>query len=146
MGHGRRHAGELLADALNSRVPQIFDTIRGGDERTPRPQRRSTPRRRRRSCTKIKTAFQTWIWSDPDRTDRLARVYNDRFNNIARATSTAPTCSCPAPQAPFQLYAHQKRGIWRIISAGSTYLAHAVGAGKTLTPWPRPSWSRSGSA
>jgi hypothetical protein len=26
-----RHAGELLADALNSRAPQIFDTIKDGD-------------------------------------------------------------------------------------------------------------------
>jgi N12 class adenine-specific DNA methylase len=26
-----------------------------------------------------------------------------------------------------------KRGIWRIIAAGSTNLAHAVGAGKTMT-------------
>jgi N12 class adenine-specific DNA methylase len=25
-----RHAGELLADALNSRAPQIFDTIKDG--------------------------------------------------------------------------------------------------------------------
>lgn len=37
----------------------------------------------REKLTKIETAFQTWIWSDPDRTDRLAQVYNDRFNNIA---------------------------------------------------------------
>ncbi|MGY3614014.1 adenine-specific DNA methylase [Bradyrhizobium sp. USDA 10063] len=29
--------------------------------------------------------------------------------------------------------ARKKRGIWRIVSAGSTYLAHAVGAGKTMT-------------
>ena len=30
-------------------------------------------------------------------------------------------------------YAHQKRVIWRIISSGSTYVAHAVGAGKTIS-------------
>ena len=28
-GIGRRHAGELLTDALNSRIPQIFDTVTG---------------------------------------------------------------------------------------------------------------------
>ncbi len=32
--------------------------------------------------TKIKTVFQTWIWSGPVRTDRLVRVYDDSFNNI----------------------------------------------------------------
>ncbi len=45
----------------------------------------STPsrrRRRRRSSPRSRSAFQSWIWSDPDRTDRLARLYNDTFNNI----------------------------------------------------------------
>ena len=32
-----------------------------------------------------------------------------------------------------RLYEHQKRVIWRIIAAGSTYIAHAVGAGKTFS-------------
>ena len=39
----------------------------------------------------------------------------------------------PSASRAFVLYGHQKRGIWRIISSGSTYLAHAVGAGKTMT-------------
>ncbi|WP_264814918.1 DEAD/DEAH box helicase family protein, partial [Gluconobacter albidus] len=28
---------------------------------------------------------------------------------------------------------HQKRVIWRIIAKGSTYMAHAVGSGKTFS-------------
>ena len=39
----------------------------------------------------------------------------------------------PGASSVFTLYPHQKRGIWRIVAAGSTYLAHAVGAGKTMT-------------
>ena len=31
---------------------------------------------------RIKDAFTAWVWTDPDRTDRLARLYNDRFNNL----------------------------------------------------------------
>jgi N12 class adenine-specific DNA methylase len=50
-----------------------------------------------------------------------------------RENSTAPICKLPGASGAFSLYGHQKRGIWRIISAGSTYLAHAVGAGKTMT-------------
>ena len=44
---------------------------------------------------KIKSAFQTWIWSDPDRTDRLARIYNDRFNNIVPAPLRRITLTTP---------------------------------------------------
>ncbi|GHD24036.1 Eco57I restriction-modification methylase domain-containing protein [Tianweitania populi] len=131
-GTERRHAGELIADALNSRVPQIFDVIKEGDSER-RVLNVVDTEAAKEKLAKIKTAFQTWIWSDPDRTDRLARVYNDRFNNIAPRKFNGDHLQLPGASGAFSLYGHQKRGIWRIISAGSTYLAHAVGAGKTMT-------------
>lgn len=131
-GTDRRHAGELIADALNSRVPQIFDVIKDGDSER-RVLNVVDTEAAKEKLTKIKTAFQNWIWSDPDRTDRLARVYNGRFNNIAPRKFSGDHLNLPGASGAFTLYGHQKRGIWRIISAGSTYLAHAVGAGKTMT-------------
>ncbi|MCW0002267.1 DEAD/DEAH box helicase family protein [Pararhizobium sp. YC-54] len=132
-GTDRRHAGELIADALNSRIPQIFDTSRDADGGERRVLNVIDTEAAKEKLQKIKTAFQNWIWSDPDRTDRLARVYNDRFNNIAPRTFDGSHLKLPGASAAFSLYPHQKRGIWRIISAGATYLAHAVGAGKTMT-------------
>ena len=41
--------------------------------------RRSPPRRSRRP---IKEKFQQWVFTDPDRTERLVRLYNDNFNNL----------------------------------------------------------------
>ncbi|MUZ74526.1 lactate dehydrogenase [Agrobacterium vitis] len=131
-GTDRRQAGELLGDALNSRVPQIFDTIREGDSER-RVLNVVDTEAAKEKLQKIKTAFQSWVWSDPDRTDRLARVYNDRFNNIAPRKFDGAHLKLPGASAAFTLYPHQKRGIWRIIAAGTTYLAHAVGAGKTMT-------------
>jgi N12 class adenine-specific DNA methylase/adenine-specific DNA methylase len=131
-GTDRRHAGELLADALNSRVPQIFDTVKDGDSER-RVLNVVDTEAAKTKLQKIKDAFQHWIWSDPDRTDRLARVYNDRFNNIAPRAFDGSHLKLPGASGAFVLYGHQKRGIWRIVSAGSTYLAHAVGAGKTMT-------------
>ena len=128
----RRHAGELLADALNSRVPQIFDTVKDSDSER-RVLSVVDTEAAKEKLQKIKTAFQAWVWSDPDRTDRLARVYNDRFNNIAPRKFDGSHLKLPGASGAFVLYGHQKRGIWRIIAAGSTYLAHAVGAGKTMT-------------
>ncbi|RWI62182.1 MAG: lactate dehydrogenase [Mesorhizobium sp.] len=131
-GTDRRHAGDLLADALNSRVPQIFDTVREGNSER-RVLNVVDTEAAKEKLQKIKTAFQSWIWSDPDRTDRLARVYNDRFNNIVPRSFDGSHLKLPGASGAFSLYDHQKRGIWRIISAGATYLAHAVGAGKTMT-------------
>lgn len=131
-GTSRRHAGELLADALNSRVPQIFDTFRDADGER-RVLNVVDTEAARDKLQRIKQAFQDWVWTDPDRTDRLARDYNDRFNNIAPRKFDGSHLKPPGASGAFTLYGHQKRGIWRIIADGSTYLAHAVGAGKTIT-------------
>ncbi|MDE5443149.1 N-6 DNA methylase [Bradyrhizobium sp. CSA207] len=131
-GTERRHAGQLLSDALNSSVPQIFDTIKDGDSER-RVLNVVATEAAKEKLHKIKTAFQNWIWSDPDRTDRLARVYNDRFNNIVPRAFDGSHLKLPGASGAFVLYGHQKRGIWRIIASGATYLAHAVGAGKTMT-------------
>ncbi|RTM08363.1 MAG: lactate dehydrogenase [Hyphomicrobiales bacterium] len=131
-GTERRHAGQLLSDALNSSVPQIFDTIKDGDSER-RVLNVVDTEAAKEKLQKIKTAFQNWIWTDPDRTDRLARVYNDRFNNIVPRAFDGSHLKLPGASGAFVLYDHQKRGIWRIIAAGATYLAHAVGAGKTMT-------------
>ncbi|PPQ16137.1 lactate dehydrogenase [Bradyrhizobium sp. AC87j1] len=131
-GTERRHAGQLLSDALNSSVPQIFDTIKDGDSER-RILNVIDTEAAKEKLSRIKSAFQNWIWSDPDRTDRLARVYNDRFNNIVPRAFDGSHLKLPGASGAFVLYEHQKRGIWRIIASGATYLAHAVGAGKTMT-------------
>ncbi len=131
-GTSRRHAGELLADALNSRVPQIFDVFKDVDGER-RVLNVVDTEAARDKLQRIKQAFQDWVWTDPDRTDRLARDYNDRFNNIAPRKFDGSHLKLPGASGAFVLYGHQKRGIWRVIADGSTYLAHAVGAGKTMT-------------
>ena len=131
-GTNRRHAGELLADALNSRVPQIFDVFKDIDGER-RVLNVVDTEAARDKLQRIKQAFQDWVWTDPDRTDRLARDYNDRFNNIAPRKFDGSHLKLPGASGAFVLYGHQRRGIWRIIADGSTYLAHAVGAGKTMT-------------
>ena len=131
-GTSRRHAGDLLADALNSRVPQIFDVFKDADGER-RVLNVIDTEAARDKLQRIKQAFQDWVWTYPDRTDRLARDYNDRFNNIAPRKFDGSHLKLPGASGAFVLYGHQKRGIWRIVADGSTYLAHAVGAGKTMT-------------
>lgn len=131
-GTHRRHAGLLLSDALNSSIPQIFDTIKDGDSER-RVLNSVETEAAKDKLARIKSVFQSWIWSDPDRTDRLARLYNDTFNNIVPRHFNGDHLQLPGASGAFSLYGHQKRAIWRIIASGSCYVAHAVGAGKTLS-------------
>ncbi len=81
---------------------------------------------------RIREKFKTWIWSDADRTRALLSTYNRQYNNIAPRRFDGSHLTLPGVSMRYQLYPHQKRAIWRIIQTGNTYLAHAVGAGKTI--------------
>ena len=129
-GTARRNAGWLLHDALNSATPQIFDTIvEDGVEK--RVLNSEATEAAKEKLARIKEAFTGWIWTDPDRTDRLARIYNDRFNNLVPRRFDGRHLTLPGASSIIRLYDHQKRVIWRIAASGSTYVAHAVGAGKS---------------
>ena len=129
-GTSRRNAGWLLHDALNSATPQIFDTvIEDGVEK--RVLNSEATEAAKEKLAKIKEAFTAWVWTDPDRTDRLARVYNDHFNNLVPRRFDGRHLTLPGASSIIRLYDHQKRVIWRIVASGSTYIAHTVGAGKS---------------
>jgi N12 class adenine-specific DNA methylase/adenine-specific DNA methylase len=130
-GTARRDAGLLLEDALNSRVPQVYDheTVNGVTYATLNP---AATEAAKEKLNKIKAAFLEWVWTDTERSDRLARIYNDTFNNLRTRRFTGEHLMLPGASTAVTLRPHQKRVIWRIISAGSTYIAHTVGAGKTF--------------
>ena len=131
-GTGRRNAGFLLHDALNSSTPQIFDTVieDGAEKRVLNVEATEAAKEK---LARIKDAFTNWIWTHPDRTDRLARIYNDRFNNLVPRHFDGRHLTLPGASNIIRLYDHQKRVIWRIVAAGSSYMAHAVGSGKTFS-------------
>jgi N12 class adenine-specific DNA methylase/adenine-specific DNA methylase len=128
----RRHAGELVSDALNSTLPQIYDIfLEDGVEK--RVLNAADTEAAKDKLAKIKQAFEAWIWTDTERADRLAKIYNERFNNLVPRRFDGSHLRLPHASSVIRFYEHQKRAIWRILSAGSTYVAHAVGAGKTFT-------------
>jgi N12 class adenine-specific DNA methylase/adenine-specific DNA methylase len=130
-GTARRHAGELLDDALHSSIPTIWDVWRDADGEH-REINAAETEAAKEKLSKIKTAFEAWIWTDPERTDRLARIYNDAYNNLVPRHFDGRHLTLPGASGVISFRDHQKRGVWRIVSAGSTYLAHCVGAGKTF--------------
>ena len=128
----RRHAGELVSDALNSTLPQIYDMfLEDGVEK--RVLNAADTEAAKDKLAKIKQGFEAWIWTDAERADRLAKIYNERFNNLVPRRFDGSHLTIPGASSVIKFYEHQKRAIWRILSAGSTYVAHAVGAGKTFT-------------
>jgi len=132
-GTQRFRATELVEQALNGRVPTAYDEREDGS-RIINQQETIAAREKQQQ---LKDRFREWIWEDSDRAARLAREYNDRFNNLRLRKFDGAHLSLPGMARELlrerDLDRHQKDAVWRILQSGSTLLAHVVGAGKTWT-------------
>ncbi|MDQ1817287.1 PLxRFG domain-containing protein [Massilia sp. CCM 9210] len=126
-GTGARSPSELLESALNSRSLKVTTKI---DGKTVTDAEATTAANEMRK--KIKDKFKGWIWTDSERASELVESYNKRYNNIAPRRFDGAYLTLPGVSMRYTLHPHQKNGIARIVHTGDTYLAHAVGSGKTI--------------
>lgn len=131
-GTTRIDGTRLFELALNMKTPMIYDTIRGdhGDQRVVNESETLAAREKQRL---IKDKFKAWVFSDPDRTERLVRIYNDTYNNLRPRLFDGSHLEFNGLNQGISLRQHQKDAVWRVMSSGNTLLAHVVGAGKTFT-------------
>ena len=131
-GTARANGTWLLDLALNMKTPVIYDTIQGvnGEERVVNQEDTLAAREKQK---RIKEKFKTWVFAEPERTERLVRLYNDTYNNLRPRLFDGSHLDFPGMSQGIRLNPHQKDAVWRCMSSGNTLLAHAVGAGKTLT-------------
>ncbi|OWK35498.1 putative DNA methylase [Fimbriiglobus ruber] len=119
----------LLGLALNMKSPVIYDPDPSDpDKRVVNQEATLAAKEKQRA---IKEQFKSWVFTDPDRTERLVRLYNDSFNNLRPRQFDGSHLDFPGMSQALTLRQHQKDAVWRIMSGGNTLLAHAVGAGKT---------------
>jgi N12 class adenine-specific DNA methylase len=132
-GTARFRASDLIEQALNGRTPTAYDEHEDGS-RTINQQETIAAREKQQQ---LKDRFRTWVWEDEERAARLARDYNDRFNNLRLRKFDGSHLTLPGMARELlrdrDLATHQKDAVWRILQSGSTLLAHVVGAGKTWT-------------
>jgi N12 class adenine-specific DNA methylase len=131
-GTARANGAWLLELALNMKSPTIYDTIQAGD-REERVVNQEATMAAREKQKLIKERFRSWVFTDPDRTERLVRIYNDNFNNLRPRLFDGSHLDFPGMNQTIQLRPHQDDAVWRGMSSGNTLLAHCVGAGKTFT-------------
>ena len=122
----------LFEQALNLKTPVIYDTIMEDGKET-RVTNQAETLAARDKLRQIKERFRAWVFSDPDRTERLVRLYNDTYNNLRPRQFDGSHLSFPGMSKAIALRPHQEDAVWRGMSSGNTLLAHVVGAGKTFT-------------
>ncbi|MCD8207976.1 MAG: DEAD/DEAH box helicase family protein, partial [Bacteroidales bacterium] len=75
--------------------------------------------------------FQDWVWTDSERTDRLIKIYEERFSCVRTRRYDGSWLRFPTMSPQVSLYPYQKDAVARILFSPNTLLAHEVGAGKT---------------
>jgi len=131
-GTARANGTWLFELALNMKSPTIYDTIQvGGREERVVNQEATMAAREKQKL--IKERFRSWIFTDPERTERLVRLYNDTYNNLRPRLFDGSHLDYPGMNQTIRLRPHQDDAVWRGMSSGNTLLAHVVGAGKTFT-------------
>ncbi|OYY96271.1 MAG: hypothetical protein B7Y38_11500, partial [Sphingomonadales bacterium 28-56-43] len=130
-GTAARSPSELLEAVLNSRSIKVAYDSKDGKDLAGKVNPAATTAANE-MAKKIKDKFKGWVWTDTDRSTELVERYNKQFNNIAPRRFDGSHLTLPGVSLRFKLHPHQLRAIWRMVQTGNTYLAHAVGAGKTI--------------
>ncbi len=128
-GTGRLPAPDLAQAVLEQRQIRITDELPDGR----RVLNLTDTVAAQEKAAVLGEAFADWLWTDPDRAARLARVYNDAFNAIVLRTYDGAGQQLPGLAVTFTPLAHQRAAVARIVSEPAVLLAHDVGAGKTAS-------------
>ncbi len=130
-GTQRANGTWLLELALNLKTPTIYDPDPDDPDKRVVNQEQTLAAKEKQKL--IKEKFRSWVFADPERTERLVRTYNDLYNNLRPRLFDGSHLDFPGMNQTIQLRQHQKDAIWRCMSGGNTLLAHCVGAGKTYS-------------
>ncbi len=129
-GTSRINAYKIIEETLNLKDVRVFDTVyEDGVEKRVLNKKETAIAQQKQEA--IKEAFQSWIWKDPNRSERLTRIYNDRFNSIRPREYDGSHIRFTGMNPEINLRKHQVDAVAHILYGGNTLLAHCVGAGKT---------------
>ena len=120
----------LVEECLNLRTPTVRKPDPEDDEKTVVDAVATAALREKQQ--NVKDLFRKWIWADQDRSARLAKLYNDGYNNLRLREFDGSHLKLPGSNSDIQLRPHQLNAVWRMLQGGNTLLAHCVGAGKTF--------------
>nr|WP_249866474.1 SNF2-related protein [Paenibacillus konkukensis] len=130
-GTERINAYKIIEDTLNLRDVRIFDTvIENGVEKRVLNRKDTAVAQQKQEL--IKEAFGEWLWQDPQRRERLTRLYNDRFNATRPREYDGSHIRLSGMNPEIRLRQHQVNAVARALYGGNALFAHCVGAGKTF--------------
>ena len=81
-GTSRINAYKIIEETLNLKDVRIFDYIEDDEGKKKAVLNKKETAIAQSKQEMIKQEFQDWIWSDPERRERLCKSYNEKFNSV----------------------------------------------------------------
>ena len=131
-GTSRVNAYKILEDTLNNKTVVVKDYFETPDGKKKAVVNQKETMLAQEKQEDIKQRFREWIWQDPERTEDLCRIYNEKFNSIRPREYDGSHIRFVGMNPNIELLPHQKNAIAHTLYGGNTLLAHTMGAGKTF--------------
>lgn len=130
-GTDRINAYKIIEETLNLKDVRIFDYVEDEEGRKKPVLNKKETTIALQKQELIKEGFKEWIWKDPQRREKLCKLYNEKFNSTRPREYDGSHITFSGMNPEIELREHQKNAVAHILYGGNTLLAHAVGAGKT---------------
>lgn len=130
-GTDRINAYKIIEETLNLKDVRIFDYVEDEEGRKKPVLNKKETTIALQKQELIKEGFKEWIWKDPQRREKLCKLYNEKFNSTRPREYDGSHITFNGMNPEIELREHQKNAVAHILYGGNTLLAHAVGAGKT---------------
>ena len=131
-GTERANAYRLIEDALNLKDTRIFDyeTDENGNKISILNKKETMLASQKQDL--IKEEFKNWVFKEPNRREKLVKIYNKKFNSVRLREFDGSHLTLDGINPEIKLRPHQLNAVARTLYGGNTLLAHVVGAGKTF--------------
>lgn len=137
-GTMRMDALEIIEKTLNQKTISVYDSEKSSIEKTKSGKPKTIRVFNEKETVlaldkqdKIIEEFNKWLWSNPQRRERLEMIYEERYASTKVRHFDGSFLNFPNLNPDVQLFPYQKNAVARILFTPNTLLAHDVGSGKT---------------
>lgn len=129
---------EIIEKTLNQKTIAVYDTeksselTKGGKPKTVRILNERETVLALDKQDRIIEEFSKWLWSNPQRKERLEIIYEERYSCNKVRHFDGSFLTFPGLNPDVSLFPYQKNAVARILFTPNTLLAHDVGSGKTF--------------
>ena len=128
-GTDQRQADEIIEAALSGKKINIT----ASDGKGGRVTDHDATQEAQTKVDELRDHFEEWVWADATRGETLAKVYNEKLNDLKAREYSGEHLRFPGMAASWRrdLRKHQRDAIARIVQDGTALIAHEVGFGKS---------------